>query len=575
VSAVETRPGPVAAHGGVSAWLSSTDHKRIGLVTIGTALVVFFLMGLLALTMRAQLAQPDQSVVSSSLYDQLFTIHGSGMIYLAITPFALGFGVYLVPLQVGAPTIAAPRLTAFGYWLYAVGALVMFSGFAAANGAAADGWTAYVPMSSSQYSPGVGMDVWIVGVFMSTAGMMAQGGTVLWTALAKRGRGMTLLRMPVFTWSMVATCLMVLTAFPDLLLALVEIVVGRIDPAVFDSNTWVIGYQHLFWFYGHPVVYVMFFPFVGAVAEVVATFSRRRLFGYEGVVLSLLLFAALSMSVWGHHMFTTGQVVNDYYSLTSFLLVVPAGLEYFAIVGTLIGGRLVLRTPLLFALAFLVQFLVGGLTGVMVGTPVIDYQVHDSYFVIAHFHYTLFGGSVAGLFAGFYYWFPKATGILLGERLGFWHWLLYVIGTNATFLPMFWLGYQGMPRRVSTYRASDGFAAANLISSIGAGILAIAMWLFLMNIIFSLRAKKRAGPDPWQAQTLEWATASPPPRYNFVRPLPPVTGFAPLFDARQRAAPAASNRAASDGAVSDGAVSDGAVSDGAVSDADVRSDADG
>lgn len=569
MSAVETRPGPVVAHGGVSTWLSTTDHKRIGLLTIGIALVCFFLMGILALTMRAQLAQPEQDIVSSALYDQLFTIHGSGMIYMAITPFALGFGVYLVPLQVGAPTIAAPRLTAFGFWLYAIGAIVMFSGFGTASGAASDGWFAYVPLSSSRYSPGVGMDVWIVGVFMSAVGMMAQGGTVLWTALAKRGQGMTLMKMPPFTWSMVATCLMVLTAFPDLVLAMIEITIGRIDPSVFGSNTWVIGYQHLFWFYGHPVVYVMFFPFVGAVAEVVTTFSRRRMFGYQGLVLSLLLFAALSMSVWGHHMFTTGQVVNDYYSLTSMLLIVPAGLEYFAIIGTLIGGRLVFKTPLLFALAFLGQFLIGGLTGIMIGSPVVDYQMHDSYFIIAHFHYTLFGGSVAGLFAGFYYWFPKATGYLLGERLGKAHWLLYVIGTNTTFIPMFWLGYQGMPRRVSTYSASDGFTTANLVASIGAGILAIAMWLFLMNIIFSLRAKKRAGPDPWQGQTLEWATSSPPPRYNFAGPLPPVTGYAPLFDAREQAAEQAKKDAdfgkriqAARAVTADRAETDGAETDG-------------
>ena len=536
MSAVETRPGPARSYGGVTAYLTSADHKRVGLLTIGTALVIFLGMGALALTMRSQLAQPDQTIVSSSLYDQLFTIHGSGMIYLAITPFALGFGVYLVPLQVGAPQIAAPRLTALGYWLYVCGAAVMFSGFATANGAADDGWSAYVPLSSSEYTPSVGMDLWIVGVFMSTVGMMLQGGTVLWTALAKRGRGVTLRRMPIFTWSMVATCLMVLTAFPDLLLALIEITVGRIDPSVFHSNTWVIGYQHLFWFYGHPVVYVMFFPFVGAVAEVVATFSGRRLFGYDGMVLSLLLFAALSMSVWGHHMFTTGQVVNDYCSLTSMLLIVPAGLEYFAIIGTLIGGRLVYSTALLFALAFLVQFLVGGITGIMVGTPVIDYQVHDSYFVIAHFHYTLFGGSVAGLFAGFYYWFPKATGITLGERLGKAHAITYVIGTNATFLPMFGLGYLGMPRRVSTYLASDGFTTLNLISSIGSGVLAISMWLFVLNIIFSMRAKRPAPPDPWLGQTLEWAAPSPPPRENFTGPLPEITSFAPLLDARERAA---------------------------------------
>jgi cytochrome c oxidase subunit 1 len=531
---VETRPGPATAFGGAVAWTTSADHKRVGLLTIATALGFFLLMGVLALLMRSQLAQPEGRLLTPTEYDELFTVHGSGMIYLAVTPFALGFGVYLVPLQVGAPAIAAPRLTALGYWLYLVGGIVLLFGFVTAGGAAQAGWVEYVPLSGSEYSPGAGTDLWIGGVFLSTVGMMLQGATVLWTALGKRGRGVTLLKMPIFTWSMVATCLMVLTAFPDLLLALAEITAGRVDPSLFDSNTWVIGYQNLFWFYGHPVVYVMFFPFVGAVAEVLATFSRRRLFGYEGMVLSLLLFAALSMSVWGHHMFTTGQQVNGFYSLTSFLLVVPAGLEYFALIGTVIGGRLRRTVPVYFALAFLAQFLVGGLTGIMVGTPVIDYHAHDSYFVVAHFHYTLFGGSVAGLFAGFYYWFPKATGVLLGERLGRAHALTYVIGTNLTFLPMFWLGYRGMPRRVSSYLPADGFSTLNLVASAGAGVLAVSMVLFVYNLVVSARYGKAAGPDPWEAQTLEWATSSPPPRYNFPGPLPEMTGFAPLLDARQR-----------------------------------------
>jgi cytochrome c oxidase subunit 1 len=529
----EARVLPPVSHPGVIGWVTSADHKRVGLLTIGTAMGFFFLMGVLALLMRAQLAQPDQQFLTASEYDQIFTVHGSGMIYLALTPFALGFGVYLVPLQVGAPAIAAPRTAALGYWLYVFGGAVLLSGFATSGGAASDGWSEYVPLSGSTYTTGAGVDLWVAGVFLSTVGMMLQGGAVLWTALGKRGRGVTLRRMPIFTWSMVATCLMVLTAFPDLLLALAEITAGRVDPALFDSNTWVIGYQNLFWFYGHPVVYVMFFPFVGAVAEVLATFTGRRLFGYDGMILSLLLFAALSMSVWGHHMFTTGQQNDDYYSLTSFLLVVPAGLEYFALIGTLIGGRLRRTVPVYFAIAFLVQFLVGGLTGIMVGTPVIDYQVHDSYFVVAHFHYTLFGGSVAGLFAGFYYWFPKATGRLLGERLGRMHALMYVIGTNLTFLPMFGLGYLGMPRRVSSYLAADGFTTLNLLSSIGAGVLALSMVVFLYNIVVSVRYSPPAGDDPWQAQTLEWATHSPPPRYNFSGPLPEITSQAPLLDARE------------------------------------------
>lgn len=525
---------PLVRHG-LLGWLTSTDHKRIGLMTLGTALAMFFAMGALALTMRSQLAQPNGHLVSEHTYNELFTIHGSGMIYLAITPLAIGLGVYLVPLQVGAPTIAAARTTLLGYWLYVVGGLSVLSGFLTSGGAASSGWTAYTPLSDTQFSPGTGQSLWIVGTFMSAVAMILLSGAVIWTALARRAPGMTMLRIPVFTWSMVATCLMVLGAFPSLLAALGLLGLGRMAPSVFMSNIWNVGFQHLFWFYGHPVVYVMFFPFVGAVAEVLATFSGRRFFGYSATVLSLLAFAALSMSVWGHHMFTTGQATDDYYSLTSMLLIVPAGIEYFGMLGTIIGGQLVYRVPMLFALAFIPQFLVGGLTGIMVATPVIDYHMQDSYFVVAHFHYTLLAGSVFGLFAGLYFWFPKATGIMLSERLGRVHFWLMVIGTNTTFLPMFALGYEGMPRRVALYPANAGFTTLNVISSCGAAVLAVAMTVFLVNIILSAVRRVPAPPDPWRAQTLEWATTSPPPRLNFPQgqPLPEIASYAPLLDLRE------------------------------------------
>ncbi|MGV9566712.1 cytochrome c oxidase subunit I [Streptomyces sp. NPDC003480] len=318
---------------------------------------------------------------------------------------------------------------------------------------------------------------------------------------------------------------------------------GRADQTLFASNVWNIGYQHLFWFYGHPVVYVMFFPYLAAVAEVLAVFSGRRFFGYRGTVLSLLVFAALSMSVWGHHMFATGQAANDYYSLTSIALLVPAGVEYFAMLGTIVGGRLRFAPPMLFALAFIPQFLIGGLTGIMVGTPVIDYHVTDSYFVVAHLHYVLFAGSAFGLFAAVYFWFPKVTGTLLGERLGRIHFWLLVIGTNLTFLPMFALGYLGMPRRVATYASFDGFGAGNLLASCGAAFLAAGVTVFAVNMLWTLRKRAlgRAEPapdDPWGGHTLEWATSSPPPRSNFTdeHPVPPITSFAPLLDLRQRQA---------------------------------------
>ncbi|MGE5289834.1 MAG: cytochrome c oxidase subunit I [Micromonosporaceae bacterium] len=521
---------PATARPSALEWLLTTDHKRIGLLTLGTAFLLFLLAGALALVMRAQLAQPGGHVVSPGFYNEIFTMHGSTMIYLVVTPFAMGLGVYLVPLQVGAPAIAAPRATLLGFWLYVAGSVALIWSFML--GGAQAGWFAYTPLSDGQYSPNIGNPLWIAGVFLSASGMILLGGTVLWTALCLRAPGITMMRLPVFTWSMIVTCLMVLMSFPALLTAMGMLAYGRIHPGLFHSNAWNIGYQYVFWFYGHPVVYVMFFPFVGCVAEVLATFSGRRFFGYTGTVFALLAFSALSMAVWGHHMFTTGQAVNDYYSLTSILLSVPAGVEYLGFVGTIIGGRLRYSTPMLFALAFLPQFLIGGLTGIMIATPTIDYHVEDSYFIVAHFHYTLFAGSVFGFFAGLYFWFPKATGVMFSERLGRLHFLLMVIGTNVTFLPMFGLGFLGLPRRMVSYPANAGFTTLSLISSVGAFILGLAVLVFVHNIYLSALRKVPAPQDPWQGQTLEWATSSPPPPYNFSEefPVPRVRSHAPLLD---------------------------------------------
>ncbi|MGE5135964.1 MAG: cytochrome c oxidase subunit I [Gemmatimonadota bacterium] len=530
-------PAPAAARAGWVEWLVTTDHKRIGLLILGTATGLFLVFGALALTMRSQLAFPAQRILSPQLYNQFFTLHGTGMIALAITPFALGLGVYLVPLQVGAPTIAAPRLTLLGYWLYAGGALALILAAVVPNGAAT-GWWGYTPLSDSRYSPGPGMNLWVIGVFLAATGMLILSATVAWTILTMRAPGMTMLRMPVFSWSMLVTCLMGLPAFPSLLAAMAMIGLARAAPGTFSSNAWNLLYQNLFWFYGHPVVYIMFFPFVGCVAEVLATFSGRRFFGYKGTALALLGFAALSMAVWGHHLFTSGQVVNDYYSMTSILLTLPAGIEYFGMLATIVGGRLRYRTPMLFALAFIPQFLIGGLTGIMVATPAFDYNANNSYFVVAHFHYTLFAGSVFGFFAGLYFWFPKATGIRFSERLGVLHFTLMVIGTNVTFLPMFGLGMLGMTRRIATYPANEGLNALNLTASIGAGILGLSMLVFIYNLYWSARRKIPAPPDPWQGHTLEWATSSPPPRYNFSAdyPVPRIRSYAPLLDLREEAA---------------------------------------
>ncbi|MDQ3893357.1 MAG: cbb3-type cytochrome c oxidase subunit I, partial [Actinomycetota bacterium] len=409
---------PEARPVGILRWAAGTDHKRIGVLTGLTALGFFLTAGVFALLMRLELSAPGMQILSRDSYNELFTAHGSDMVYLVITPFAIALGVYFVPLQVGAAEIAAPRLCLIGYWLYLFGGLTIYSGFLTSGGAGRAGWTAFYPLSDTINTPGTGMDLWIFGVILATGGMAIQAGCILATLLTLRAPGMTMLRLPVFSWAMVLTTLMVVTAFPVVVTAMGLLEADRLGADVFASSGGPATYQHLFWFYGHPVVYVMFFPFVGAAGEVVAVFARRRFFGYHAMAISLIVFAALSMSVWAHHMFATGQVQNEYFSLTSTALLVPAGIEYFDLIATMIGGAILLRTPMLFAVAFVLQFLVGGLSGIFTASPPLDYHVHDSFFVVAHFHYTLFAGSLFAFFAAVYYWFPKVTGALLREGLG-------------------------------------------------------------------------------------------------------------------------------------------------------------
>jgi cytochrome c oxidase subunit 1 len=528
-----TTIAPTMPRAGPFEWLVATDHKRTAARMAVAAFAFFIASGVLALLMRTELAEPGLQFLSTDTYNQLFTIHGSGMIYLVVTPLAMALGTYFVPLHVGAADIAAPRLTAFGFWLYAGGGVTMYSGFLASGGAAKDGWTAFYPLSSEQASPGSGMDMWIVGSTFAVAGMLIVAATILATLLRHRAPGMSITRLSPFAWTMFFTSLMTVASFPVFIVAMALLFADRHLGPVFDTPGGPATYQHLFWFYAHPVVYVMFFPFLGVVAEVVATFSRRRLFGYIPLILSLLAFTGLSMSVWAHHMFTTGQVNNEYFSLTSTTLAIPAGVEYFDVIATMIGGAVLLRTPMLFALGFLTMFLFGGLTGIVVGSPPLDYHVHDSYFVVAHFHYTLFGGSLMGAFAGIYYWFPKVTGVMLREWLGRLHFALLFVGLNLTFFPMFLVGYEGMPRRVADYSPSAGFTGENLLATIGSYTIALGILAFVANVVVSLRNREPAGDDPWEGQTLEWATSSPPPRFNFDA-LPPIRSFAPLLDLRER-----------------------------------------
>ncbi len=531
-------PTPLAR---VPGWLGaaiSTDHKRIGLNLGAMALVYLLVGGVFALLMRTQLTEPNSRLLSDSSYNELFTMHGSTMIYLFVTPMALAAAVYLVPLQIGAPGLTAPRFALAGFWLWFSGGLVMQSGWLTASGPGRDGWSAYAPLSNGTHTPGVGQDLWVLGVLLATLGMLVLGISVALTIARRRAPGMSLLRMPVFTWTELVTVLMVIGAFPVLIVALVLLYIDRHGGHVFSGFGGAIDYQDLFWFFGHPVVYVMFFPYLGAAAEAVAVSAHKRWFGYVAFVGSMMAFAALSMSVWGHHMFVTGGVTNQYFAFTSTLLVIPAGVEYFDLIGTMIGGAIVLRCSMLFALAFFIQFLVGGLSGVFLASPVLDYSAYGTYVVVAHFHYTLFAGSVFGFFAGVYHWFPKITGARLRESLGRVHLVLLAIGTNMTFLPMFVVGEDGMPRRISRYPDHPGWVTLNRIETAGAFVIAVAVAVFLLNVAASLRRREPAGDDPWLGHTLEWATSSPPPPHNFENALPPIRSYAPLLDLREAAADA-------------------------------------
>ena len=513
----------------------STDHKRIALNLGLTSLFYFLLGGVFALLMRAQLSQPNGTVLSNARYDELFTMHGSTMIYLFVTPMALALALYLVPLQIGARTISGPRVALAGFWTFFCGGLVMQSGWMTSSGPGQDGWTSYTPLSNGTYTPAVGQDLWVIGVILAALGLLLIAACLTITIARRRAPGMTVLRMPVFTWTALVSVLMVVAAFPVLIVALVLLYIDRHGANIFTNFAGAIDYEDLFWFFGHPVVYVMFFPYLGCAAEAVAVNAHKRWFGYSAFVASMMLFSVLSMSVWGHHMFVTGGITNPYFAFTSTMLLVPAGIEYFDLVGTLIGGSITLRCSMLFGLAFFIQFLIGGTTGIFVASPVLDYNAYGSYFVVAHFHYTLFAGSIFGFFAGVYHWFPKITGARLREGLGRVHFGLLLIGTNMTFLPMFFLGQDGMDRRVARYAQHPGWATLNRVETAGAGVIALAITVFVVNVVVSLRRRVVAGDDPWLGHTLEWATSSPPPALNFERPLPPVRSYAPLLDLREQA----------------------------------------
>ena len=513
--------------------LRTTDHKLIGRMYLVTSFGFFIFGGILALIMRAELARPGGQFLSPEQYNQLFTMHGTIMLLFFATPLVFAFANLVLPLQIGAPDVAFPRLNAFSYWLYLFGALAASSGFITPGGAASGGWTFYLPLNDFANAPQVGEDLWIIGLALSGLGTILGGVNMVTTVITMRAPGMTLFRMPIFTWNILVTSLLVLLAFPILTAALLVLYADRhFGAQVYaPDNGGPILWQHLFWFFGHPEVYIVALPFFGIVTEVIPVFSRKPLFGYKGLVGATLAIAAISMTVWAHHMFATGQVLLPFFSLTTFLIAVPTGLKFFAWIGTMWGGAVTFETPMLFCIGFMVTFLFGGLTGVLLASPPIDFHVSDSYFVVAHFHYVLFGTIVFAAYAGVYFWFPKFTGRYLDERLGKLHFWMTFIGFHMTFLVQHWLGAKGFPRRYYDYLPTDGFTTLNTISSIGSFVLGAAMLPFLYNVYKSYSyGELVTADDPWgHGNSLEWATSCPPPRHNFTS-IPRIRSERPAFE---------------------------------------------
>jgi cytochrome c oxidase subunit I len=518
---------------GLLGWFLHVDHKSLGRRYLVTAFSFFLLAGLLAALMRLQLSRPDNSFLSPDLYNQIFTTHGTTMMFLFAVPVMQGLGIYFLPLMVGARAIAFPRLVAFSYWMFLFGGIFLYVSFLL-NAGPDVGWFSYPPLAESLYTPSKRADVWAQLITFTEVASLAVAVSLITTAFKLRAPGMTLNRVPIFVWAQVVTSFMVLFAMPSVMLASTALILDRLVGTHFfdvEHRGDALLYQHLFWFFGHPEVYIIFIPGTGLVSTILSTFSRRPIFGYLAIALSLVSTAFMGFGLWVHHMFATGipQLGRSFFTAASIVIALPTGIQFFCWIATMWSGRIVLKTPMLWILGFFGIFLIGGLTGVMLAAVPVNIQVHDTFFVVAHFHYVLIGGAVFPLFGAICYWFPKITGRLLSERTGQIVFGLMFVGFNMTFFPMHILGLHGMPRRIYTYPAAMGWGRLNLLASTGAVLMTLAVIVFLFDVVRALRSAERAPDNPWDASTLEWATSSPPPHSNFLR-LPTVAGRDPLWE---------------------------------------------
>jgi cytochrome c oxidase subunit 1 len=533
---IVSRPSPARAvekGSRLSNLLRTTDHKTIGLMYTTASFLFFILGGVMAMLMRAELARPEMQYLSPEQYNQLVTMHGTIMLLLFATPLFFAFANLIMPLQIGSPDVAFPRLNAFSFWLFLFGGLIVSGGLLTPGGAADFGWYAYAPLSTAVHSPGAGASLWFAGLVVGGLGTILGAVNFITTIVCLRAPGMTLFRMPIFTWNTLVTSLLVLFAFPILTAALMAMLSDRnLGSLVFsEENGGPMLWQHLFWFFGHPEVYIIALPFFGIITEIIPVFSRKPLFGYKGMIFATIAIGALSVAVWAHHMYATGAVLLPFFAFLTYLIAVPTGIKFFNWIGTMWRGQLTFETPMLFAVGFLVTFLLGGLTGVILASPPLDWHLNDSYFVVAHFHYVVFGTVVFAAYGGIYFWFPKMSGRMMDERLGKLQFWMVFIGFHGTFLVQHWLGNEGMPRRYVDYQASDGFTTLNTISTIFSFILGASTIPFLYNVVKSWKHGRLAlRDDPWgHGNSLEWATASPPPRHNFVE-IPRIRSERPAFE---------------------------------------------